>query len=66
MRVRRRATPGQRPYRAAKRELLEVADVVMVEDLLHGYEYESGDGEHDLQVFHAEPARARRLLAPLG
>ena len=55
-----------RATRTANRELLEVAVVVMVEDFFHGDESESGDGEDDLQAFHAEPARARRRLTPLG
>jgi hypothetical protein len=42
-----------------------VADFVMVKHLLHSYEDESGDGEDNLQAFHAEFARTRRVLTPL-
>jgi hypothetical protein len=51
--------------RAANRELLKVAAVVAVKDFLHGDEHEGGDGEDDLQAFHAESARAQRMLTPL-
>jgi hypothetical protein len=65
MRARRRVKPEQRLCRAANRELLKVAAVVAVKDFLHRDEHESGDGENDLQAFHAESARAQRMLTPL-
>ena len=45
-------------------ERLEVAVVVVVEQLFYGEESQRSDGEHDLQALHAELARARRLLTP--
>ena len=49
----------------AEREFLEVADLMVVKNLLHGHECEGGDGEDDLHTLHAELVRTRRYLAPV-
>ena len=37
---------------------------MVVEQFFYGDESQRSDGEHDLQVLHAELASARRLLTP--